>query len=202
MNRRRRCSAFSLVALAALCFAAPLHAQARGTITGRVTDARTTQPIPNAQVYVEDNTVGTRTDRDGRFRLANVPAGSKIVNVRMIGYAAKGTPVSVVAGQTATVDLALSVQPMDLDAVVVTGQGGEISKRRIATTVDVVSSETIEASPATRLDELLQTNLPSAQIRMTSGQAGTTSIIRTRGVNSVNKNSTPVIYVDGVRVTI
>src|SRR4030095_1395745 len=28
---------------------------------------------------------------------------------------------------------------------------------------------------------------------------GTTSIIRTRGINSVNKNSTPVIYIDGVR---
>ena len=108
--------------------------------------------------------------------------------------------MTIAAGQTATVDFSLTVQPMDLDAVVVTGQGGEISKRRIATTVDVVSSETIETSPAKRLDELLQTNLPGAQIKMTSGDPGTSSIIRTRGVNSVNKSSTPVIYVDGVRV--
>jgi outer membrane receptor protein involved in Fe transport len=63
----------------------------------------------------------------------------------------------------------------------------------------VISSEAIEALPVSRVDELLQTKLPGAQIRMTSGQPGTTSIIRTRGINSVNKNSTPVIYIDGVR---
>ena len=112
----------------------------------------------------------------------------------------KSAAATVGAGQTVTVDMALDVQPLDLDAVVVTGQGGEISKRRIATTVDVVSAEKIEASPAKRLDELLQTNLPSAQIRLTSGQPGTTSIMRTRGITSVSSNSTPVIYVDGVRM--
>ena len=118
----------------------------------------------------------------------------------MIGYATKVVPVTVTAGQTLTTNISLAVRPLDLDAVVVTGQGGEISKRRIATTVDVVSREKIEASPARRLDELLQTNLPSAQIRMTSGQPGTTSIMRTRGITSVSNNSTPVIYVDGVRM--
>ena len=199
MNRGPRCPTFWLSAIGALLWVAPLHAQAVGTIVGRVTDSRTEQPIPNAQVYI-DARIGTRTDRDGRYRLTNVPAGTKTVNVRMIGYAAKAATISVAAGQTATLDLPLVVQPANLDAVVTTGQGGEIAKRRIATTVDVVSSETIDASPAKRLDELLQTNLPGAEIKLTSGQEGTTSIIRTRGVNSVNKNSTPVIYVDGVRV--
>ena len=93
---------------------------------------------------IQEHSVGTRSDIDGKFRLANVQVGNKTVSVRMIGYAAKSAPVSVVAGQTVTVDLPLTVQPMDLDAVVVTGQGGEISKRRIATTVDVISSETMD----------------------------------------------------------
>ncbi len=186
-------------ATAALFWATALEAQGTGTITGRITDSRTNQPIAGAQVSLAGQTLGARSDADGRFRLANVAAGAKNISVRMIGYAAKSAPVTVAAGQTANVDVALTVQPQDLDAIVVTGQGGEISKRRIATPVDVVSSKTIETSPANRLDELLQTNLPGAQIRMTSGQPGTTSIIRTRGINSVNKNSTPVIYIDGVR---
>lgn len=200
MNRRLRWLACGLGVIAVAASATPLHAQAGGTIVGRVTDSRNGQPIANAQLVVQERPGGTRTDADGRFRLANVPAGKRSVDARMIGYAAKTATVTITAGQTATVDFALTVQPMDLDAVVVTGQGGEISKRRIATTVDVVSSEAIETSPAKRLDELLQTNLPGAQIKMTSGDPGTSSIIRTRGVNSVNKSSTPVIYVDGVRV--
>src|SRR5690606_9381444 len=54
--------------------------------------------------------------------------------------------------------------------------------------------------PATRVDQLLQAKLPIAQIRLTGGQAGATSIIRSRGVTSAFVNSTPIIYVDGVRM--
>jgi hypothetical protein len=56
----------------------------------------------------------------------------------MIGYPTRSATVSLTAGQTATTNIALPNQPLDLDAMVVTGQGGEISKRRIATTVEVV----------------------------------------------------------------
>src|SRR5688572_1906970 len=199
MTRGSRWPTFWLGALVAVLWVAPLHAQAIGTITGRVTDGRTGQPISGAQVYVDER-AGTVADREGRYRLVNVPVGTQTVNVRMIGYGTANAPVTVIAGQTATLDLTLAVRPVDMEAIVVTGQGGEISRKRIATNIDVISREMIEVSPVTRLDELLQTKLPGAQIRMTSGQAGTTSLIRTRGINSVNTNSTPVIYVDGVRV--
>jgi TonB-dependent starch-binding outer membrane protein SusC len=181
----------------------PIHAQTlpTGTITGRITDERSGTPLPGAQLFTDANRDRVaRSDANGRFRLGDVPAGSRTLTVRMIGYATRSATVSLTAGQTATTNIALPNQPLDLDAMVVTGQGGEISKRRIATTVDVVGREKIEASPSNRLDELLQTNLPGAQIRMTGGQPGTTSLMRTRGVTSVSNNSTPVIYVDGVRM--
>ncbi len=172
-----------------------------GIVTGRVTDIRSGTPLASAQIYSDENRDRVvRSGADGRYRLMDLAAGERTINVRLIGYANKAVPVTVTAGQTMTLDIALEVQPLDLDAVIVTGQGGEISKRRLATMVDVVSSEKIESAPAKRLDEMLQANLPSAQLRLTSGQPGTTSIIRTRGITSVSNNSTPVIYVDGVRM--
>jgi outer membrane receptor protein involved in Fe transport len=177
------------------------NAQTTGAVTGHVIEVGTGRPLEGAQIFAnDDRNHVARSDSKGEYRLANVSPGSHTISIRLIGFSSKSLPVTVTAGGTATVDVQLITQPLNLDAVVVTGQGGGISKRRIATPVDVISSEAIEASPATRIDELLQTKLPSAQIRMTSGQAGTTSIIRTRGVTSVSSNSTPVIYVDGVRV--
>ncbi len=192
-----------LCSLLPLFLTAPATAQAQttGVVIGRVTEAGSGKPLPYAQVALErDRNRVVRSDDDGRFRLVNVPVGAQMLVVRLVGYAMKSLPLTMTAGNSLTVDIQLARQPLDLDAVVVTGQGGEISKRRIATQVDVVGADEIEASPARRLDELLQSKLPNAQIRMTSGQTGTTSIIRTRGVTSVNQNSTPVIYVDGVRV--
>ena len=201
MTLRSRWAAF-LVCAPLLASAPSLAgAQTTGTIAGRVTDASTGRPLPGAHVFAEDNRDRVaRTDAEGRYRLATVTPGSHTITVRLIGFASRSAPVTVTAGGTATADFPLTSQPLALDALVVTGQGGEISRRRIATTVDVISSEKIEASPAKRIDELLQAQVPGAQIRMTTGQAGATSIIRTRGVTSVSNNSTPVIYVDGVRV--
>ncbi|MCU0647103.1 MAG: TonB-dependent receptor [Gemmatimonadaceae bacterium] len=179
-------------------FGGTLRAQGPATVNGTVRDVAGA-PIAAAQIRVVGVERGAQTDDLGRFTLAGLPVGAATVDVRRIGFTAARQDVTLRAGAN-TVTLTLERSALALDGVVVTGQGGEIERKRLSTTVDVVTREQIEASPATRLDQLLQANLPSAQIRMTSGQAGTTSLFRTRGINSVSTNSTPVIYVDGVRV--
>ena len=203
MSGMQRCkvgrAAFGgLLALLTIFAAEPALAQ-EGSVGGTVLD-ETGAPVSAAQVQIVGTNRGTLTDARGRYVVTGVPVGPRGVEARRIGFQNAEVEVVVGAGAMAQADLILRASPLALEAVVVTGQGGEISRRRLSTNVDVISSEQIEASPATRLDQLLQASLPSAQIRMTSGQAGTSSIIRTRGINSVSTNSTPVIYVDGVRV--
>lgn len=196
-----RWAALLLTVPLAMLAAVPAGAQTTGVVAGRVTEASSGKPLAYAQIYsTNDPNRAARSDLEGRYRLAGLAPGSHTITVRLVGYSSKSVTVNVVAGQETATDIQLATQPLNLDALVVTGQGGEISKRRIATQVDVVGPEAIEASPAKRIDELLQASLPGAQIRMTGGQVGTTSIIRTRGITSVSNNSTPVIYVDGVRV--
>ncbi|HUE77773.1 MAG TPA: TonB-dependent receptor [Longimicrobiales bacterium] len=177
-----------------------LAAQAPGALEGRVTSQLTGQPIDGVEVVIEAAGLGTLTNADGRYRLAGVPAGEHRVTTHHIGYGRGSQTVTVPAGGVVTLDFVLRDQAVELDAVVVTGQAAEISRRRLSTNADVVSEETIDNSPATRLDQLLQSALPSVQVRMSSGQPGATSVTRGRGPVSVSRSTTPVIYVDGVRV--
>ena len=87
-----------------------------------------------------------------------------------------------------------------LDEIVVTGQGGAVSKRRLSSNVTKLTSGDLELFPNGRLDQMLQDALPNVQVTLTNGQPGTTSMIKSRGLSSAFTNSTPVIYVDGVRV--
>lgn len=87
-----------------------------------------------------------------------------------------------------------------LDEVVVTGQGISIQKRRLSTNVATVKSAQLEKLSGNRIDELLQTAVPNMQINLSNGQPGAASVMRSRGVSSVQINGTPVIYVDGVRM--
>jgi len=181
-----------------LAGAAEALAAQDGTVLGSVHDEAGV-PLAGVQVLVVGTDRGALTDARGRFVVAGVPLGPRTIEARRIGYQTVREEVAVRPG-TNSVALVLQLSAIALDEVVVTGQGGAISRRRLSTNIDVIGTEQIEAVPAARLDQLLQVALPGAQVRMTSGQAGTTSLIRTRGINSVSTNSTPVIYVDGVRV--
>ena len=79
-----------------------------GTVTGRVTDQATQQPLSGAQVVLAGTTRGTITNDRGEYRLAGVPAGSVQIRVLRIGYAGATRTVAVTSGQTATADVALT----------------------------------------------------------------------------------------------
>ena len=187
-----------LLALASLALAS--SATGQGSIRGTVLDAVEGTPIPGASVLIVELRAGAATDVDGRFELPSVPAGTYTLVSSFLGYRRYTAPVTVRDGQPSVVTISLEEDRLGLDEVVVTGQGAAVQTRRLSTTVEVISTRQIEAMPATRLDELLQAQLPGAQVRFSSGQPGTASLIRSRGPISAFSSTTPVIYVDGVRV--
>ncbi len=190
--------AFGVLGALVLLAAAPLGAQEASTVTGVVLD-ELGSPLTAADVRVVGTNLRSVTNVQGRYLIVGVPHGRHTIEVVRIGYETARQEVEVGEGG-AEANFELAYAPLALDEVVVTGQGSEISRRRLSTNIDVISSQAIEAAPVTRLDQLLQSQLPSAQVRLTSGQPGSTSMVRARGPVSVSRSSTPVIYVDGVRV--
>jgi iron complex outermembrane receptor protein len=58
----------------------------QGTITGRVTDAPTGQPLANAQIGVIGTNLGAQTNGDGQYTIRSVPAGTFQVRALRVGY--------------------------------------------------------------------------------------------------------------------
>ena len=171
-----------------------------GSIRGIVTDAITGETIPAVNVFIQELQQGAATDVDGTYQIAGVTPGQYTLVASFISFKRFEQPVTVRAGQETVVNIRLEEDFIGLDEVVVTGQGSGIEKRRLSTTIEVITPKQLEASPSNRLDEILQGQLPGAQIRFSSGQPGTASMIRSRGPISANTSTTPVIYIDGVRV--
>ena len=112
--------------------AVAVYAQATGTITGRVTDRSTQQPIADAQVLIVGTTRGARTSDAGQYRLATVPAGTVRVRVIRLGYEAETRSVNLTANETATADFALGATATRLDQVVVSATGESELRRESA----------------------------------------------------------------------
>ena len=177
-------------------------AQGTGTVTGRVTQAGTGQPIRGAQVLVAGTTIGTIVGDDGTFRLPNVPVTATEVRARLIGYQPAAVPIRVTAGGTTEVAITMSPSATALDAVVVTGAVGDTRRRAIGnavTSVDV--SDVVNRSAVNTVTEVLQAKTPGLTLIPGSGSAGTSANYRLRGAGSIYAGNNPTIYVDGVRIS-
>ena len=68
------------------------YAQLR-TLSGKVTDEATNNPLPFVNITTNDKQAGTATDIDGNYTL-QLPPGSHSINFSFIGYEKKSVPVS------------------------------------------------------------------------------------------------------------
>ena len=137
------------VALAFFCLglAAPVCAAQTATISGRVTDAATTEPLPGVNVGIAGLNLGAATDDRGVFIIESIPAGTHTVVASFVGYETARKTVAVSAGSSLDIAFTLSQTDLELQEVEVVG--------RRATTYDAGYSfaATKTAAPIARVPQ-------------------------------------------------
>jgi carboxypeptidase-like protein/TonB-dependent receptor-like protein len=95
-----------------------------GVLTGVVT-APNAAPLAQARVTISDTPLGTATDSSGSFRVAQIPAGIRTLEVKMLGYAPLALPVEILPGETLHLLLALSAETVVLASVKVEAEAAD-----------------------------------------------------------------------------
>src|SRR5215218_8854232 len=97
------------VALSAMLLIAPaLRGQDAGTVEGTVRATGSGTPLADVVVLVQGTTRGAMTDAQGKFRIAAVPVGDRIVMARLIGRGRGDQAVHVTADSAARIDFSLA----------------------------------------------------------------------------------------------
>lgn len=145
---------FTLLAL--FYSAGAAQAQPTGEIRGIVRDARTGEPLPGANIQIENTYRGTSTDRDGAFRLARLAPGAYVLRVTFIGYAAARLPVRVAAGEPRVQQIRLQPGAIQMGEIVVTASKQSEEIERATTSVSVLTDRAAMRRNALRLDAVLE----------------------------------------------
>jgi TonB-dependent starch-binding outer membrane protein SusC len=193
-----RRTSLTLVALAAVVAAAPgARAQSStGVIQGTVR-GESGVPLSDVTVSVVGTTLGAMTRADGRYTISGVAAGAHQVRATRIGYAMREQPVTVAAGQPASLDFSLPSVAVSLDQVVVIGYGTQ-TKRDLTGAVGSVQASQIATMPVPRVDQAITGLVSGVQVQATNAQPGAVMRIRIRGGNSLNGSNEPLVVADGV----
>ncbi|MDD3736763.1 MAG: TonB-dependent receptor plug domain-containing protein, partial [Bacteroidales bacterium] len=168
---------------------------AQTRVTGTVTAAEDGSPIPYAVVLVKGSRgVGTNTDADGRYSLSNVPTDAVLV-FSYVGYKTQEIPVS---GRS-VINVEMETDALALDEVIVVAYGTS-TKGTFTGAASVVKADAIRDVPTLSFESAMGGKIAGLQITTLSGQAGSTSSIRVRGIGSMNASNEPLYVVDGVPV--
>lgn len=165
------------------------------TITGRVTDAQSGDPLPAVNVAVKGTAIGTSTNEEGIYELANVPSLQDTLIFSFIGYETRAVPVE---GRE-TINVQLTPRAVEGDEVVVTAFGLERDERSLGySTQSVAGSKMVEAREP-NLASSLKGKVAGVNVTQSPTVGGSSSII-IRGVRSITGNNQPLIVVDGMPI--
>jgi outer membrane receptor for ferrienterochelin and colicins len=187
-------SLFSFLALASLLFIATdgLAAQS-GTLTGRVVDAETNQPLASASVIVlgtgGEQVTGAVSGSEGQFRFT-VDAGTYALVVSMIGYETQRVDgISVAAGATEAVTVSVRSRAFVLNPITVTASRREEKALDAPASVSIVGQERIQERTVVTPAEHVKA-LPGVDVVQTGVSQ---SNVVTRGFNNVFSGALLVI---------
>jgi TonB-linked SusC/RagA family outer membrane protein len=162
------------------------------TVSGRVT-SENGDALPGVSVIEKGTSNGTVTDTDGNYTFTVSNENATLV-FSFIGYANQEVPLN----GRATIDITLAEDVVSLGEVVVVGYGTQ-KKTDLTGAVSSIKVDDIAQFPTARVDQALQGRSSGVYVLNTDGSPGGNTMIRIRGLNSINGGNEPLIVIDGLQ---
>ncbi len=142
-----------------LSFSTFLTAQ-QALLTGRVTDAKTGEPLIAATISLQGQ--GTVTNFDGFYEL-EADAGTHLLKASYVGYETYETEVNLPEGGTIELNMALDPRATVLETATVTSGKFEKPLSKVTVSLEVLQPDLIENTGKVSIDEALE-KLPGVTI--------------------------------------
>lgn len=159
------------------------------TLSGKITDKKTGEPLPGVSIYLPDLKTGATSGIDGNYRIENLPQSKVLVQVSFIGY--KLIVESIDLATTTTKDFALEESVAELNELVVTGLSKAAEKNRTPTPISTIPPILLLQSSSTNIIDAISQQPGVSQV--TTGSGISKPVIRGLGYNRV------VTVNDGIR---
>ncbi|MEC5144444.1 TonB-dependent receptor [Chitinophaga sp. 212800010-3] len=163
------------------------------SLSGRIIDASTQQPIGGALVHIKGTTHEVQTSTNGEFAFLTGQKVPVIYQISSLGYKLK----EVYADKSNMGNIPLEELSTQLNDVVVVGYGTQKRKDLTSAIASVKGSE-VAIVPVASFDAQLQGKAAGVQINSNTGVPGDGVFVRVRGTTSINADNNPLYIIDGV----
>lgn len=163
------------------------------TITGTVVD-EDGLPLPGVTVLIKGTNQGTQTDFDGNY---SIPANQG--DVLVYSFVGMKTSEYTVANND-TIDVTLTTDSAQLDAVVVTALGIEREKKSLGYATQEVDGSEVSDVPTQNFVNSLSGKVAGLKVSSTGTMGGSSNVV-IRGNSSLTGNNQALFVIDGTPVS-
>jgi len=173
----------------------PVWAESYGTLTGRVFDSRTHEPVTGANVLIFQTLLGDATDGTGHFKVERIPPAVYSVRISRIGYRNRILDsVRVKVGDNPVIGVALEPAAVESDPVVVTAAKHLQELGSVYQAVQIIDQARMAVRQNRNIEESLNA-VPGVHFNESN-----ISIRGSSGYSVLNVGSRVLLMVDGVPV--
>jgi TonB-linked SusC/RagA family outer membrane protein len=169
------------------------------SITGTITDDQGVT-LPGVTIRIDGTTKGTTSDLDGRYTIKDLPIGEVSLVYTFIGFQEQRKTFQVGAGQSIKADIGMALSMGELDEVVVVGYGTQ-RRREVTGSIAKIGATELTNLPVPSFEAALQGQAAGVQLVQGGGLAGSSSVIRVRGIASISAGGDPLIVIDGIPIS-
>lgn len=160
-----------------------IKAQGSGSLTGRLIDGNTKQPLPAVTLLVKERFTSIITKEDGTFTFSNLAPGKITLQASSVGYKAAEIPVTI-DGATELPDIALNPDHKIGTEVVVSASRRPEKITQAPASIHVIDAKAIQQFPGSNIGEMV------SQVQgVEFGRSGVDEIMfNVRGFNNAFNN--------------
>lgn len=131
-----------------------LNGQSQASISGRITDALSGEPMVAVNISANKST-GTATGINGEFRLLLNP-GDHLIEFFYVGYARKEMQINLQDGENKVIEIQMEVSSEMLDEVVVSAGKYEQKLSEVTVSLEVIKAQQLSSQNIVSLDQILE----------------------------------------------
>jgi len=170
------------------------------SIVGTVTDGSTGDPLPGANILVQELQRGAATNVDGKYIISNIAPGTYTLVASYIGY--KKTQTSITVGNSdVTQDFTLQPDLLGLEEVTVSALGFKEDPDKSGGSASTVSGTKVAESGSNQLITGLSAKATGLYITQSGGDPGSGASILIRGQSTITGDTQPLFVVDGMPIS-
>ncbi len=120
----------------------------KSSISGKVIDIETQQPLPFVNIWLDGTTIGATSDENGNYEIINITIGRYTLSAAMIGYEqATFTDITVLPKRTTYINISLQQSTIQLEEIVVRPDYFYLPDEMSINSITSISAKEIKHTP-------------------------------------------------------